>query len=122
MSTDLHALSADRAALFWDTTDCGGRRVLHAPERERPTPNRSDLLFDGGTDDATLARQVLAQAVRDARETARRHEQLSRHARCWLSLDTPDLRFWCVRAGIDTQAFLAWTRKTVPYRPWPDRQ
>jgi len=109
----------DDALLFLDTDGISGRHALHDPDPEptwRRTTDAEAVRFEDAPDPEyqSLARYVLAQAVADARLTSPSMALLARRARRWLRRPSPDLTFWCQRAGITVTNLTVWATAHFP--------
>ena len=127
----------EQNALAADSASAPDARMWHAPETGTPvngtsahepetgTPNASLTL--GPEDDAGLQRlavAVLESAVGDvlapkrpsARAIRKRREAARLEALGWLLGDSPELRLWCDRAGLDPEAIASRLRARLPQR------
>ena len=128
---------AEQNALAGDSSSGVNARMWHAPETGTPvngtsahepetgTPNASLTL--GPEDDAGLQRlacavleqavhEVAAQARPSARAIAKRREAARLEALAWLLGDSPELRLWADRAGLDPESIASRLRARLPQR------
>lgn len=105
--------------LLVDTDGLSDYQDLKRPEKPstwaRANPSQA-VLFRAGSDPhyEYLARMVLASAAVEARQVGPNMALICRRARRWLRTDTPDLRFWCDRAGVEIGNLLLWARTQFP--------
>lgn len=114
-TTKLRAITWDDFGFFCSMDGMGCHKQMHKPDKPSTwtrARGADAISVKPGPDPdwEDVARAVIARAVQDARLTESSMARANVRARQFLREPSDDLDFWCIRAGLEMDNIVRWSR------------